>query len=238
MATMMRVLEKQVGLWELKRRLEDLGDRAGRYLEGHRAYGPFLLVSRERGSGGCQVARWVGERLGWSVFDREIVDQIAQRAHVMQQLVATVDPETRASWEESWQPALEPKDMSYENYLRGLRQVVLALGHHGDVVILGRGAQYLLPTRCGLRVRFVAPFEQRVRRIAELEKRPVADVQAWLPKLDADQADFIRRCFQHDLNSPFDYDLLINTGEIGLGPAVELVLAALRAKLSARLQKG
>jgi hypothetical protein len=231
LAVALKLLERQLGLWELRSRLEDLGSRSGRCLEGHVAYGPCLLVSRERGSAGSLVARQAAERLGWHVFDREIVDEIAQLAHVRQRLVETVDAETRSKWKGAWQPELKPDDIGYEQYLGCLRQVVLSLGHHGDVVILGRGAQYLLPAQCGLRVRIVAPLELRVTRVRESGKVPLPEAQALVQEFDANQKDFIKRCFQRDSNSALNYDLVVNTGEITVEAAVAIVLLAMGHKL-------
>jgi hypothetical protein len=231
MADVLKLLERQLGMWELKRRLQDVGSRPGRCLEGNVAYGPCLLVSRQRGSGGGRVAHLAGERLGWHVFDREIVDEIAQLARVRQQLMQSVDAETRANWEDAWRPELQPEDIGCEQYLRCLRQVVLALGHHGDVVILGRGAQHLLPAQCALRVRVAAPFELRVRRVAESHKVPLPEAQAHVQEFDASRADFIKKSFQRDPNSALDYDLIVNTENITVEAAVEIVLLAMRDKL-------
>ena len=231
MAAVLKLLERQLGLWELKRRLTDVGQRPGRCLEGHVAYGPCLLISRQRGSGGSRVARLAGERLGWHVFDREVVDEIAKLAHVRQQLVESVDEETRSNWEETWRPELEPADIGCEEYLRCLRDVVLTLGHHGDVVILGRGAQYLLPAQCALRVRVVAPRALRVQRVADRDGAPLPKAEAHVEKFDADRAAFIQKSFQQDPNSPLNYDLVVNTGDITIEATTEMVLSALRHKL-------
>jgi cytidylate kinase len=201
------------------------------------AYGPCLLVSRECGSGGTRIARLAGARLGWQVFDREILDQIAQLAQVRKQLLGTVDENTRLAWDNGWQPELAPEDIGYEAYLRYLRQVVLTLGHHGDVVILGRGAQYLLPSRCSLRVRVVAPLEARIRRITQSDGLTAEEAHRYIQKFDADRTAFVRQSFQRDASSALNYDLVINMGEISLEAAVEMVVMALGHKLGIRPQK-
>jgi len=234
MSTMLKLLDRQLGLWEVKRRLQDVGTRPGRCLEGDVAYGPCLLISRERGSGGSRLAQLVSEKLGWHVFDREIMDEISQLSRVRQQLIESVDAETRANWDADWQPELRPEDIGFEQYLRCLRQVVLALGHHGDVIILGRGAQCLLPAQFSLRVRMVAPFELRVKRVAETSKVPLTEAQAHVQEFDARRSDFIRKCFQRHPNSPQNYDLTINTEYIAVEAAVDLVMLALRSKLGVR----
>jgi cytidylate kinase len=238
MAAVLKLLGRQMGLWELKRRLEDLGQRPGRCIEGNVAYGPCLLVSRLRGSLGGQVARLVGERLGWHVFDREIVDEIAKLAHVRQQLLESVDEQTRANWNNSWRPELGPEDIGSEHYLRCLREVVLTLGHHGDVVIVGRGSPFLLPAASSLRARFVAPLDLRVKRVADQEKVTMLEAQARVEKFDAERSQFVQKSFSRDPNSPMNYDLVINTGDITAEAAAEMVLIAMKSKLGVHPRRG
>jgi hypothetical protein len=237
MANVLKLVERQLEAWNLKRRLQDLGQRPGRCLEGGVAYGPCLVVSREYGSGGSLVARMAGEQLGWHVFDREIVDEIARLAHARQTLTESVDATTRSNWEFPWQSELSPEDIGLEPYLRHLRQVVMTLGHQGDVVILGRGAQYLLPTQCALRVRVVSPLEMRVERVAARAKVAFDKAQACVQRSDSERADFIRKSFRRDAASSLNYDLTVNTGAISVNVAVELVLKALLDKLGVRPPK-
>ena len=59
---------------ELREKLrEDRERRPGRGQEGGLFYGPYLLISREKGAGASTVARLAGQRLGWQVFDSEII---------------------------------------------------------------------------------------------------------------------------------------------------------------------
>src|SRR5690349_4732084 len=118
MVKLLNLIQKQMVLSELRRRLQDLGKRPGRCMADGVAYGPCLLISRERGSGGSRVARLAGERLGWQVFDREILDQIAELAHVRLQLAESVDEQTRAKLENSSQAELKPEAIGVEAYFR------------------------------------------------------------------------------------------------------------------------
>ncbi len=202
------------------------------------AYGPCLLVSRQRGSGGSEIARIASERLGWQVFDREIVNEIARLPQVRQQLLAGVGAQTLESWNNSWQPELAPEDIGYEQYLRSLREVVLTLGHHGEVTLLGRGAQCMLPAKCCLRVRVVAPFELRVSRVGEHERVPLELAKQYVQDFDSKRADFVKRCFRHEADASVNYDLVLNTGEIPIRGAAELVLLAIHEKLGVTVPKG
>ncbi len=226
-----KLIERHTVLWELKRRLEDLGGRPGRCMVGGVACGPCLIISREGGSGGGRVARLAGERLGWEVFDRQVLDQIAELAHVRLQLTESVDKQTREKLENHWQPELKPEGVCDRDYLRYLRQVILTLGHHGDAVLVGRGANFLLPSQCALRVRVVAPLEVRAARMAERAGLTLTEAQARIEKFDSERSNFVRTCLQQDAASPLNYDLLLNTNEISYETAADVVVTALRGKL-------
>jgi cytidylate kinase len=225
-----KLIEKQLLMWEIKKRLANADQQPGRYVGDGVAYGPCLLVSRECGSGGGQIARQAGERLGWNVYDRELVEQIAQVAHERRRLIESVDEHVRSYWDE----LLTNEGVTTESYLQYLLEVVMSLGHHGEVVIMGRGAHYLLPSGCALRVRVVAPLELRAKRLADHEALSFEQARTKVQRVDAERAAFIRRTFRKNVESPLCYDLVINSGEIAFGSATDLVLTALEKKLGVK----
>jgi cytidylate kinase len=235
MSGVLKLIEKQRAIWEMRGRLKNTDSRPGRFTDNGISYGPSLLISRQCGSGGLEVARLTGERLGWEIYDREIVDKIAHLANARENLVESVDEKVRTRWESAWRPMINSEDVGCEAYLCYLRQVVLTLGRHGDVVIVGRGAQYILPLKGALRVRLTAPLEQRIKRIAEIRNINREQAEAWVHERDKERDGFIRKNFHIDPASPLNYDLFINTGEIPHQAAAEIVLSTLQAKFGIQL---
>src|SRR5215468_1865895 len=72
--------------WEEQRRAVDRAADA----EAH-AQRPMIVVSRDYGAGGIDVGRRVAERLRFDFYGQELVEQIAQTAHVRRQVVESVD---------------------------------------------------------------------------------------------------------------------------------------------------
>src|SRR5687768_165 len=54
-----------------------------------------IAFSRETGTYGAAIAREVGNRLGWPVYDRELLQRIADDLGVHQALLETVDEKQR-----------------------------------------------------------------------------------------------------------------------------------------------
>lgn len=226
-----KLINSQITLCEVKRRLEEEGRRPKPVRVEGVVYGPCLLLSRECGTGGEDIARSVGERLGWHVFDRELVEEIARQSHVREQLIESVDEHVRTVWQQSLALLRSRQEFGPESFLHYLHEVVLALGHHGDVVIVGRGAQFLLPSKCALRVRVVAPLGVRIRRVMQVRHITEDAAAQFIRDCDEHRASFIRRAFHEDTHSPLNYDLLLNVTELSLEAAAEVVIPAMRAKL-------
>ena len=216
---------------EMKRRLERMGQRPEPVKVEQVSYGPCLLLSRECGSGGDQIAEGIARRLRWQVFNRQIVEEISRLARVRSQLVESVDEHIRSRWQHVLHPLQERDGIRPGTYLHWLHEIMLTLGHQGDVVIIGRGAQFILPPQGSVRLRIVGPVDSRVQRAADARSLTIEAARRFIERCDGERAEFIRKVFRQDTNSALNYDLVINTGELSIEAAIETVLAILRGKL-------
>lgn len=230
-----RYVKDQISVFQanevLEKRLENLQRRPGRGQVAGLSYGPYLTISREKGAGGNAVARLVGNRLGWRVFDNEIVDEIAKQAQVRRQLVESLDERDQKTIQDLVGQLVNSKAIGTAEYLGYLKQVVLTLGHQGDVIIVGRGARFILPGQFGLGVRMVAPLEVRIRRIAEQGQLSLAAAQAEIEKTDHARVRSMRRQFGRDVRDPLNHDLILNTAALSLEAAADVVIMALERNL-------
>ncbi len=225
------MVRKQIALYRAYDIRAEHQERSGRGKEGKLSYGPYLLVSREKGAGGSAVGQLAGKRLGWQVFNNEIVDAIAKHAKVRRELIECLDERDRATIHDMVDELLHPQPVGTAGYLASLREVVLTLGHQGDVVIVGRGAEYILPSRFGLRVRLVAPLEVRARRVAHESNLSLKAAQVEVEQSDRERARLTRRHFGQDAANPLNHDLTLNTAELTIEAATEAVVAAVQQKL-------
>jgi len=228
------LVKKQIALFRVYDIRASHERRPGRGQEGSLTYGPYLLISREKGAGGTAVARAVGQRLGWQVFDHEIVDQIAQKANVRRQLIESLDERVQATIQSIVGQILHPEEIGTPDYLAHLKEIVLALGHQGNVIIIGRGARYLLPTQFGVNARLVAPIAIRAQRIAHEQHLSLPAARAQVETADRERALLVRRHFGEDVATPLGHDLTVNTAELSIEAAAEVVLTALQQKLAVK----
>ena len=230
-------VKKQIAVFQANELLEKRERRPGRGKECNLSYGPYLLISRERGAGGNTVAQLVGRRLGWQVFSGEIVDEIAQKAHVRRQLIESLDERDRTTIQDIIGQLLDPPEIGTSGYLGYLKQVVLTLGHQGYVIIVGHGAQYILPSQFGLNVRMIAPVEARVRRLADKAHLSLGAARVEIERIDHERVKSVHRLFGRNVTDPLSHDLTINTAAMNAEVAAEVVIMALRRKLGVQIKE-
>ncbi len=189
-----------------------------------------ITISRQAGTDGAELARAVAEALGFQLWDQELVQRIAERSGATEVLLRAVDERTRNVIEELLAGILMGDASTEGEYLAQLMRVIHALAHHGNAVIVGRGAQFVLAAEKALRVRVVAPLEVRVRKLASSGKLSNASAESELEKIDRERLLFVRHHYHRDASDPSAYDLVVNVGSISASAAVEVIVAAYRAK--------
>ncbi len=231
-------VEKQIGrsmrYWEARRE-EWHRNVTDQQRHAHKQGGPYISISREAGSGGIEVAQRLADRLGWQIYDREIVEAIARRANVREELVARFDEQVRSELDTYVYNVLTGHLLNNTDYLSLLTNVLVSIGHYGNAIILGRGANFILPPEAGLRVRLVAPLPVRQQYIMQTrgcdEKAALDEITA----RDTERQKFHQHHFRTKLEDPCAYDVVINTGYVDLGSAVDSIVTLAEAKLGRSL---
>jgi hypothetical protein len=196
---------------------------------GARVPPPFTIaLNCETGANGPAVARAIGDRLGWHVYDHELVERIAQEIGVRADLLASVD-EKRMSWLlEILQGFTSGPTVSESAYVHRLAETLLSLAAHGECIIVGRGAAQVLPPATTLRVRLVGPLKDRIAAIQRRYGCSTEQASRWVEETDRERKAFIEDHFYKDITDPHQYDLVLDAFRFPPTQSAELVVTALR----------
>ena len=222
--SMEALVEQQARRWQLvheKRRDEE-----------HR---PVLTVSRQHGAGADELVKTLAKQLGLDIFDREIIQQIAESTHLSEQVVGALDDKRRELLTEWLSGIASHNYLSSVEYRYQLTRVVGAVAHHGGAIIVGRGAHLILGQGEALRVLVVAPLDVRVATVMKRDGISERDARRQIQAVEADRKAFLMKHFHTDFDDPVHFDLVVNTSFLGIanscaaiGAAVESLAAATR----------
>lgn len=187
----------------------------------------IVTVSHEMGAGGSEIGHAVAERLGYRFVDQELISEAARRYGVLEEKLTQLD-ETRPS-------LFERFDTENRLFTTVIQTSLYDFAEEDSAILMGRGGQVLLGgVAHALRVRVMAPFELRVKRVMKkmaaqigeaLDQRTATEM---VRRSDAEKAGRVRYVYEVDWADPRLYDLVINTEKLTVSAVTELLVALVK----------
>ena len=185
-----------------------------------------ITISRQAGAGGSEIARILAKKTNMDLMAGQIIQRVAESSKMSTKVVETLD-EKAVTTMESWINSMfVSRHLWPSDYLKHLTMVMGTIGKHGNAIVVGRGAGYILPPETTFRVKIIAPLEYRIETMMHIRNLSRAEAQKYIEKRDADRIAFVRKYFQTDAMDPTNYDLVINTEKVGIEGAVDTILIA------------
>jgi cytidylate kinase len=187
----------------------------------------ILTISHQMGAGGPEVGMSVAQRLSYRYVDQELLQDAVRRYGLAEEKLSHLD--------ESKPSLFERFDAETRHYITILQTTLLEFAEVDNVVLMGRGGQWLLRgIPHVLRIRLIAPFEHRVRqwikRSSDLARetpnqRAAAD---FLRRDDAEKRGRMRYLYEVEVDEPTLYDIVVNTEKLPYEAIVDMIERAAR----------
>src|SRR5207245_2043895 len=124
-----------------------------------------ITISHEMGAGGPEIGMSLAKRLGYRYVDQELIQDAVRRYGLAEEKLSHLD--------ESKPTLFERFDAETRHYITILQTTLLEFAEGDNAVLIGRGGQWLLRgIPHVLRMRRVAPFEQRVQVGLAMDSEP------------------------------------------------------------------
>jgi hypothetical protein len=230
-----RISERQMRLWNVLHSTEHAirtPEKAGKFRY------RFVTLSRNDGSLGDEIAMELANRLEWHLFDKEIVNCIAENHHVREDIVRQLDERSQGMVQEAIMrllrgPGIAP--FGSDEYHESLLKILTTLATHGGAILVGRGANFALRRlEHGLHVRITGSLDARVRRASETWQISEGKARARLMASDAERRNFIHHYYRSNADDLQCYDLVFNTDNLSVDQAVNSIMSAMLPEILIR----
>ena len=204
-----------------------------------------ITISRQFGSGGAEIGHMLAEECGLLYVDQAIIAEVAKRLGINEEEAARQDEQTHGEvgyilealrssspfnlqYSRLFNPTDMPSQAQEIAYLRLTQRVLLELASDGDVVIIGRGSQFLLHGAARtLHIYIFAPLDIRIERIMNLYNVDRNRAKEMIERRDIEHNAYLSRFYGGNQHQPYLYHLLINTGLFSYELAANLIKQAL-----------
>lgn len=199
----------------------------------------ILVIEREFGAGAATIAEKTARRLGWTLLDHALTEEISRLARCsptdVKHREERIDPWlyrlAKVFWRGSHERAVGLPDANIvdsDHLIRLTEQVINRAAAAGNCVIVGRAAAYFLRERPDTFCVFLyAPRDLKYRRVLERIKNEKEALQL-IDTVDQERVEFIRHYYHAEWPSRQLYHAMLNT-IIGDDPTVDTIVNLMEA---------
>ncbi len=194
-----------------------------------------ITISRQFGAGGRTLGNLIAEKLNYRFLDDQIIQEIAKHVQVTKDTVISMERTAGGSISRMISGLLsrdymarltgEGKGYLDENiYVQALYDVMQKLAAEGNVILTGRGGQYILENfENTFHLLLVADKQDRVDFMKRHYKLSDAKAQAAVAGGEKRRQNLYRKFGKQDYNDPIHYHMVLNMSRIPLEKALDLV---------------
>ena len=194
-----------------------------------------ITISRQYGAGGKTLGKLISERLGYTFADNNIVQLVAKEANVSTNWVESFEKEAGSKLSrlintmvsQRWVDRILKDEHGYLDekiYLDYLVLIIAQIADEGDVVIIGRGSQYILDDHPdAFHILLVDEFDHRVKFLMDNYNMSLKKAQQVVIAEDKRRDNLYSRLGKKDYDSPGLYHLVLNMNRLNMDQALELV---------------
>ena len=191
----------------------------------------IITISRQFGSGGRSIAKELAQKLGYEYYDKEIIEQVAEKTGFSKEIVAAKGEEApgKSIFSYGFEAQATPgimNGMTMNDYIWSVqRKVIKDIAESGKpCVIVGRSADYILRDYDSvLNVYICADMDFRKERIVKLYGETDKKPEKRLDEKDKKRAANHKHFTDLEWGYAPNYDLCLNSGALGIDKCVDII---------------
>ncbi len=196
---------------------------------------PVITMSRQFGAGGLTLGNRLGEMLGYTFINEEIINLISEKARVSKNWVKGIEKEAGGKLHQ-FINHLIPRGLvdrilddqkgyiDEEIYIHLLDQVIRQLAEKGNCIILGRGGQYILKDHpAAFHILLIADKGDRVRFMETHYNLDTSQANQVVNAEDKRRTNLYRKFEKSDYDLPIHYHLTLNMSKLTIDAAAAIV---------------
>jgi cytidylate kinase len=202
-----------------------------------------ITISRQFGAGGITLGKMIAESMGYTFADSDILQRVAKEANVSTHWVESFEKEAGSKLSrmissmvsKRWLDRVIGDERGYldeQIYLDYLVLIIAQFADEGNVVILGRGSQYILNDHPdAVHILLVNEFENRVKFMMDRYEMPRKKAERTVVNEDRRRVNLYKRVGKSDYEDPHLYHLVLNMGRLDLQTARDMVCRLVGSKM-------
>ena len=200
----------------------------------------IITIARGFGSGGRTIGQMLSKKLGVEFYDKDIIKLASEESGINEALFGQNDEKTKTALNKHsvYKGNLITPDKksftSEENLFNYTAKVIKQLAEEKSCIIVGRCADFILKDFPNVIRVFIWADEQHcIKNAADI--KGILDSKEALKTIyatDKARAEYYKAHTGHNWNDARNYDLCLNSGDLGFEKCVNIITGYMNLKLS------
>ena len=189
----------------------------------------IITIAREFGSGGHILGEMLAKDLGIKLYDKEFIHLVAQKSGIDESYIVRNEQSIPSFWlkcilAKSCEQSLERSLSSDDVLFVAESKIIQELAEKESCVIIGRCADFILKHHPNvIKVFCYSDLENARKRCVQEYGIPLEKTESEIKRINRSRIAHYEYYTGEKWGEPHHYNLMINTGEIELPVACELI---------------
>ena len=188
-----------------------------------------ITISREYGSGGRYIGKLIADKLGIKLYDKNFITKVAAETGLSEEYIEKNEQkrETLASLNNGYYFGLNNSDKIFIKETEIIREIA----EKESCVIIGRCADFILKDRKDvIKVFIYSDMESKIKRATKFYGLNEEKAEKEIKRIDKLRANHYKHYTEQEWNNHANYDICINSDELGVEKAAEVICEMAKEK--------
>ncbi len=194
-----------------------------------------ITISRHFGAGGRTLGEMVAKKLGYQFYDNEVIQMVSTHARVSVNSVDDLEQQAHGVFKKfisdivpkglkDLMTSRNQETIDEEIYVDLLKKIIVEIAEDGNVVIIGRGSQYILKDDDdAFHLLITADSDDRVKFLVGKYNLTQAEAVRAVNQDDNRRANLYRKFGETGYDQSDNYHMVLNTSKLQHETACELI---------------
>ena len=180
-----------------------------------------ITINRECGSGGGEIARKLGEKLGFKIYDRALLKEVAKQFDITPESMDRIKAQKSSWWSEfcrfyqkfgaaSYTPGTKVEATPLTLYYAEAR-LLRELAEQESCIIIGRAAFYTFRDNPNaMHILIMADRDARIERISRKQNLSADEAAKLIDRINKERNTFVENVAGESRYDAHNYDMVLN----------------------------
>lgn len=185
-----------------------------------------ITISRQYASGGRTIGKMVAQKLGIPLYDSKIIKDTMKKTGLSEKMVEAAEQRVTNSFLFNLAMGVDDAHNQMKQIEKAEHEIIEEYVKKGPCVIVGRSANFLLNEEDSLNVYIYSDVKNRISYATQHYEIDEKDAKKMIEKTDHERKMHALSFYNKEWGNKNNYDLLLNSGKLGIEKCVELIVNA------------